>query len=76
METIVFNTALVRRRVRDPNLVYEMKEVGSKSCTDVVIGYIDGLADPHLVAHLREALDNIHVDALLIGRKNSGRIVD
>ena len=69
VETIVFNTALVRRRVRDPTLVYEMKEVGSKSCTDVVIGYIDGLADPHLVAHLREALDNIHVDALLMGEK-------
>ena len=69
VETIVFNTALVRRRVRDPNLVYEMKEVGSKSCTDVVIGYIEGLADPHLVAHLREALDNIHVDSLLMGEK-------
>lgn len=28
VETIVFNTALIRRRIRDKNLIFEMKSVG------------------------------------------------
>ena len=69
VETIVFNTALVRRRVRDPNLIYEIKQVGTRSHTDVAIGYIKGLADDKLVAHIRETLDNIQTEALVMGEK-------
>ena len=35
VETVVFNTAMLRRRIRDPELVMEMKEVGDSSRTDV-----------------------------------------
>ena len=44
VETLVMNTALIRRRVRDENLVFEMMNVGNKSKTDVCIVYIEGLA--------------------------------
>ncbi len=69
VETIVFNTALIRRRIRDPRLIYEMFQVGSSSQTDVAVGYIKGMADPHLVVRLREALRQIDTDALLMGEK-------
>lgn len=69
VETIVFNTALVRRRVRDPNLIYEIQQVGSRSRTDVAIGYIKGLADEKLVSHIREALSTIQTEALVMGEK-------
>ncbi len=69
VETIVFNTALVRRRVRDPNLVYEIQKIGSRSHTDVAIGYINGLADEKLVQHIKETLKNIKTEALVMGEK-------
>ena len=45
VETIIFNTALIRRRVRDRRLIYEIKSVGKRSKTDVAIGYIEDLVD-------------------------------
>ena len=69
VETIVFNTALIRRRIRDPQLIYEIFTVGNSSKTDVVVGYMDSLADPDLLAHLRDALKKLDTDALLMGEK-------
>lgn len=69
VETIVFNTALIRRRIRDPRLIYEMFQIGSSSQTDVAVGYIKGMADPYLLDHLRKALRQIDTDALLMGEK-------
>ena len=37
VEALVFNTALIRRRIRDVNLVNEIHTVGQKSKTDVVL---------------------------------------
>lgn len=69
VETVVFNTALIRRRIRDSRLIYEVMEVGEKSKTDVVIGYIKGMADEKLLNHLRDALSNLQTDALIMGEK-------
>lgn len=46
VETIVFNTALIRRRIRDPHLVFEMHSIGSISKTDVAVGYISDKIKP------------------------------
>lgn len=40
VETIVFNTALIRRRIRDPHLVMKMFDVGRSSRTDVTLCYL------------------------------------
>ena len=48
VETIVFDTALIRRRIRDPQLVMEMLEVGTSSRSDVVLCYMKNLAKPEL----------------------------
>lgn len=70
VETIVFNTALIRRRVRDPNLRFEMLQVGTRSKTDVAIGYINDVADPERVRLLREKIQAIVADALVMGAKS------
>jgi len=49
VETILFNTNLIRRRIRDPNLIFEMLTVGARSRTDVCIGYIKGVVDENLL---------------------------
>lgn len=68
-ETLVFNTALIRRRIRDPNLRFEITSVGRRSRTDVVIGYIQDIANPKLIKDLKEKIDSINTDALEMGEK-------
>lgn len=67
VETIVFNTALIRRRIRDSRLVFEMHSVGSVSKTDVCIGYMEGKADEKLVKRLRDQIENLDVKSLTMG---------
>ena len=45
VETLIFNTALVRRRIRNPALTMHYMSVGSDSGTDVVICYMADRAD-------------------------------
>ena len=53
VETVVFDTALIRRRIRDPHLVMEMLEVGSSSRSDVVLCYMT-VSYTHLYGQVRK----------------------
>lgn len=64
VETIVFNTALMRRRIRDQHLIMKMTEIGESSRTDVAICYMDDRVDQELLKNLNSRLEKIHVDAL------------
>lgn len=64
VETIVFNTALMRRRIRDPHLIMKITEIGESSRTDVAICYMDDRVDQELLKNLNSRLEKIHVDAL------------
>ncbi|WP_407637463.1 spore germination protein [Calidifontibacillus oryziterrae] len=69
VETIVFNTALTRRRVRDRSLRMEYMQIGRRSKTDVCISYIEDIADPDLVKEIKESLTNIDTDGLPMAEK-------
>ena len=45
VETLVFNTALIRRRIRDTDLCMKMMNAGKASKTDIVLCYMDGRVD-------------------------------
>lgn len=64
VETLVFNTALIRRRLRDPNLRFEIVKVGARSQTDVAIAYLTDVTDPLLVDEVREKLRRIDIDGI------------
>lgn len=70
VETIVFNTALIRRRIRDPNLRFELYKVGKRSQNDVVIGYIEDITNKDLVDSLREKIKSIDIDSLVMAEKS------
>jgi stage V sporulation protein AF len=70
VETIVFNTALVRRRIRDPNLRNVILKVGTRSKTDVVVSYIKGLAKQELIDEIKTKIKSIKTDALPMGEKS------
>lgn len=67
VETILFNTNLIRRRIRDPRLIFEMHTVGTASKTDVCIGYINGLVDEKVLKKVRDKIADIHQDTLTVG---------
>lgn len=69
VETIIFNTALTRRRVRDNSLRMEYMQIGKRSKSDICLSYIDDIADPRMVKHLRESLQKISTDGLAMGEK-------
>jgi len=63
-ESMRLNTALLRRRVRDPNLVMEMVAVGRRSRTGTVVCYIRGLADAAIVEQVTGRLRGVDIDLL------------
>ncbi|OPJ63400.1 spore germination protein [Clostridium oryzae] len=65
VETIRFNTALLRRRVRDTRLRIEMTTVGARSKTDVAIVYIDDIVNKEVLECAKKRIDNINIDAIL-----------
>ncbi|KYN78468.1 spore gernimation protein GerA [Clostridium sporogenes] len=69
VETIIFNTTLIRRRIRDPELIFELKTVGSQSKTDVAVGYIHNVVDHKLLDELKRKLDEIDINALVMAEK-------
>lgn len=70
VETVIFNTALIRRRIRDPNLTFEITKVGRRSQTDVVIGYIGDITNEDLIKSLKQKLDKVNTDSLVMAEKS------
>lgn len=64
-ENLRTNTSLIRRRLKTPHLKMEAMKVGRLSRTELVITYLDHIADESLVAEVRERLDRIDIDAIL-----------
>ena len=55
-EVLINNTALIRRRVRCPELRMELMRIGKRTACDTVIAYVEGVADERLVKAVRERL--------------------
>lgn len=70
VETLIYNTALVRRRLRTPNLRVKHMSVGESSKTDIAICYIDGTADKKLVCDVEKKIANISTSALTMGHQS------
>lgn len=64
-ETLRTNTALVRRRIRTPNLRFEMMQVGAITKTDVVIAYIQGVVNPEMLDEVKKRISSIDTDGIL-----------
>lgn len=70
VETLISNTALIRRRIRDTSLTMEYMPIGSASKTDVVLCYMRGRADDDYVTELRHRLRSIDTDSLTLGHES------
>lgn len=70
VETILFNTAMIRRRIRDPRLTVRYVGLGSESRTDIAVCYMDGVADEKYVADLTKKLEKLDTDAIVLGHRS------
>ena len=70
VETLIFNTALIRRRIRDTSLTMKYITVGEKSRTDVVLCYMSDRADGAFVDHIEKKLTAIKTEALPMGHQS------
>ena len=70
VETVVFNTALIRRRIRDPHLVMEMQQAGSCSKTDIVLCYMEDRVDRAFLEEIRNRIQNLQVEALTMNQES------
>ncbi len=69
VETLLVNVTLVRRRLRDPGLRYEMMKIGRRTKTDVCIAYINDIADPELLDSIKAKLEEVEIDGLPMADK-------
>ena len=70
VETLVFNTALVRRKIRDVNLTMEITSVGIKSKTDIVICYMQNKVNSKILDTLRKKLADIKINSLTMSQQS------
>lgn len=70
VETIVFNTALIRRRIRSEDLRMEMLRAGKSSKTDIVLCYMDSRVNQSFLAEIRDRISEIQVDALTMNQES------
>lgn len=65
VENLHTNIALIRKRIKNPNLKLEMIQLGEQTKTDLCICYIKGIANEEIVREVRERLKKIKTDAIL-----------
>ena len=68
-ENIIVNTALTRRRIRTGKLRNIILKVGDQSKTDVVLMYIEGIADQGMVDEVKHRIEQVKVDGLTMTDK-------
>lgn len=61
-ETIRVNTSLIRKTLRNENLIFESLTIGKRSKTPCCISYLKDLANPSLVDEVRRRLSNLNID--------------
>lgn len=64
-ENLRSNTAMIRRKIRNPALTFENMRIGQKTKTLVNIVYIKGLANQKLIDEAKRRLQAINTDAIL-----------
>lgn len=64
-ETLLTNTMLLRRRIKSHKMQMEYFKLGSLTKTDIIISYIQGVANPKLVEEVKTRLSRIETDSII-----------
>ena len=64
-ENLRTNTTLIRRKIKDPRLWLENRQIGRVTQTNVAVMYIKGIVNDKVVEEVRNRLDRIDIDGIL-----------
>ncbi|MBQ3103178.1 MAG: spore germination protein [Oscillospiraceae bacterium] len=70
VETLVFNTALIRRRIRDTQLTMEAHQLRGRSKSDVVLCYMEDRVRRDILTEVREKLKKIDLDSVTLAQES------
>ena len=65
IENLRTNTALIRKFVKDENLIFENSEIGTKSKTKCAIAYISNITNDSIIAEVKRRIQNVSIDHLI-----------
>ena len=65
VEDITTNVSLIRKRLKNPDVLFEKLEIGKYTKTQIRLCYIDGIADPQVVRKIKEKLQEIDIDGII-----------
>jgi len=63
-EVMRFNTALIRRRIRDTNLKVKQSKLGTRSLTDIALMYMEDIVRPEILQEVEKRLEKIKIDGI------------
>ena len=64
-DSVKQNAALIRKRIRSPQVKVKEKKMGVRSNTNVYLVYMEGIVYPELVAKIEERLEGFEIDGVL-----------
>lgn len=65
IENIRTNTSMLRRKLKTPRLKMKSLVIGRETNTNVVVSYLEGIADPSLVEEVSQRIGKIDIDSVL-----------
>ncbi|MFC5647878.1 spore germination protein [Paenibacillus solisilvae] len=75
-ETISVNTSMLRRKIKSPSLKMIPFQTGRHTRTEVLIVYMEGIANPSLITEVQERIERIDIDGILESGYIEGLIED
>ena len=66
VESMMTNIALIRRRIRDNNLIFKVFCIGEITKTDVSMAYMKNKADMGMVKKLQDSLNSLRIEGLTV----------
>lgn len=76
VESVSVNLSLLRRKIKNPKLKFELVQLGEQTKTEVYIAYIKGIANDDIIDTVKRRLKRINTDAILESRYIEGFIED
>lgn len=65
VETLSTNIALIRRKIKNPNLKFEQIIIGKQTKTNVCVAYMKNIANKKIVQEVKDRLNRIETDSIL-----------
>lgn len=75
VESIMPNIALIRRRIRDVDLIFDMQSIGSSSRTDVSLVYMKSRVNQKALKKIEDRIAGIRVDSLTMNQESLAEVL-